>query len=485
MKNKFRFLPKEERKKILLLSDDIRLSSGVGTMGKEIVLGTAHHFNWLNLGAATKHPEEGKLLDISNDVNKITGLDDSEVRIIPYSGYGNSTILRQLMREEKPDAIVIFTDPRYWEWLFDIEREIRSKIPIFYLNIWDNYPAPYYNKSYYNSVDVLMAISKQTKNINEIVLGEDARDKIIEYLPHGINPKNFFPIDQKHPDYNDFIKLKGSIFDNKDIEFVVFFNSRNIRRKNIIDTIFAYNLFCEKIGKEKAKKCAFLLHTTPIDSNGTDLFKVKETFCDPEYVNIFFSGKILSTTEINVFYNLSDVTILLSNNEGWGLSLTESMMVGKMIICNVTGGMQDQCRFVDETGKWIDFSSNFPSNHTCTFKECGEWAIPVFPNSRSLVGSPPTPYIFEDRVDIEHAANAILKVYNMSKEERARRGSLGREWVLSEESGMNSETMCNNFIKICNQGFEKFVPRSKYDFFKVSDQQKFTPKHKIFNYSYE
>ena len=32
--------PKREKKKILLLSDDLRMSSGVGTMSREIVLGT-------------------------------------------------------------------------------------------------------------------------------------------------------------------------------------------------------------------------------------------------------------------------------------------------------------------------------------------------------------------------------------------------------------------------------------------------------------
>ena len=42
------YIPKDQRKKILLLSDDIRTSSGVGVMSREIVLSTAHHFNWVN-----------------------------------------------------------------------------------------------------------------------------------------------------------------------------------------------------------------------------------------------------------------------------------------------------------------------------------------------------------------------------------------------------------------------------------------------------
>ena len=29
-------------------------------MAKEIILNTSHHFNWVNLGAAIKHPEQGQ-----------------------------------------------------------------------------------------------------------------------------------------------------------------------------------------------------------------------------------------------------------------------------------------------------------------------------------------------------------------------------------------------------------------------------------------
>ena len=44
---------KLDKKTILLLSDDLRLHSGIGTMSKEFVVGTADVFNWFQLGAAT------------------------------------------------------------------------------------------------------------------------------------------------------------------------------------------------------------------------------------------------------------------------------------------------------------------------------------------------------------------------------------------------------------------------------------------------
>ena len=140
------YIPKEERKKILFLCDDIRLHSGIGTMGKEIVLNTAHHFNWINLGAAVNHPEQGQGFDMSDQVNQITGITDSDIKVIPWNGYGDVNIIRQLLNQEKPDLILHFTDPRYWHWLYEMEREIRTKIPMAFYTIWDDLPYPMWNR---------------------------------------------------------------------------------------------------------------------------------------------------------------------------------------------------------------------------------------------------------------------------------------------------------------------------------------------------
>jgi hypothetical protein len=129
------YIPKDQRKKILLLCDDIRMTSGISTMAREIVIGTAHHFNWVNLGGAIKHPEMGKRFDLSEDTNKQREITDSSVFLYPVDGYGSPDTIRQLMELEKPDAIMFFTDPRYWIWLFQMESEIRKKVPMIYLNI--------------------------------------------------------------------------------------------------------------------------------------------------------------------------------------------------------------------------------------------------------------------------------------------------------------------------------------------------------------
>jgi len=122
------------------------------------------------LAGAINHPQKNKRLDLSQDVNKETGLTDSSVIQYPVEGYGNPQILRQLINIEKPNAIMLVTDPRYFGWIFNMEHEIRKKIPITYLSVWDNGPSPAFNGAYYESCDLLMGISKQTHNIHKLCL---------------------------------------------------------------------------------------------------------------------------------------------------------------------------------------------------------------------------------------------------------------------------------------------------------------------------
>jgi len=476
MNSSFAYLPPNERKKILLICDDIRVHSGVATIAREMVLNTVQHFNWVNVGGAINHPEQGKRLDLSGDTNTNTGLTDSSVTLYPTNGYGDARVIRQLISMEKPDAIFLITDPRYFTWLFQIENEIRRKMPIVYLNIWDDYPAPMYNKAYYESCDALLAISKQTKNINELVLGKKAKNKLIKYVPHGLNQDVFKPLDSTTP---ELIAFKKQLFGDKEIDFALFFNSRNIRRKQIPDALFAYKIFIDSLTEEQAKRCAFVLHTQVVDDNGTDLAAVNEMlFGGDEKYNIIFSDRILDPTGMNMLYNSTDCQILLTNNEGWGLSLTEAILAGNPIIANVTGGMQDQMRF-SINGKWIEFSADFPSNHTGVTKEHGEWAFPVYPTNRSIQGSPTTPYIWDDRCNAEDAAEQIKTVYNLSKEERKSLGLKGREWALSDEAGFTGDKMGARIIESLDELFATWKPREKYELINANQVEKKVVPHKL------
>ena len=478
MNNSFGYLPPEQRKKIILITDDIRVHSGVATVAREIVLKTCQHFNWVNIGGSIKHPEAGKRLDISADTNKSAGIEDASVIIYPANDYGGPDMLKQVIELEKPDAIMLITDPRYFIWLFAMENEIRKNIPITYLNIWDDYPAPIYNKAFYEACDLLMGISKQTVNINNIVLGDKAKNKIIKYVPHGLNPDLMSPITPESQKGEELKQFKQNLFGGKEYDFVLFFNSRNIRRKQIPDTMLAYKYFIDQLPVEKAKKCAFVLHTEMVSEHGTDLLAVQELLLNDDKYNVIFTNRIFNAYEMGLLYNCTDAQILLTSNEGWGLSLTEAILCGNPIIANVTGGMQDQMRFEDEDGNWFTPSPEIPSNHTGKYKKCGKWAFPVFPTNRSIQGSPQTPYIFDDRCRSEDAAEQIMAVYSLSKEERKARGLAGREWALNE-AGLTSQKQGERVIEAFDELFKTWKPREKFEFINTNKVEDRVIKHEL------
>tara|TARA_B110000908_G_scaffold116562_1_gene136631 strand:+ start:3 stop:1202 length:1200 start_codon:yes stop_codon:yes gene_type:complete len=395
----------------------------------------------------------------------------------PVDGYGDSRIIRELIKLEKPDALFLITDPRYFTFIFNMEQEIRKQIPITYLNIWDDYPAPMYNKPYYEACDLLMGISKQTVNINKLVLKGSEGNKVFRYVPHGKNRNSYFPIDENDLDY---INFKSQIFNKKEPKFVLFFNSRNIRRKQIPDTLMAFRAFLDSLPENEARDCFMVLKTERVTDAGTDLPKVKEYLFDESYKdNVIFIDQRLSEQQLNWLYNIADVHTLLTSNEGWGLANTEAILSGTPIIANVTGGMQDQMRFVDNEDKWFEPSAEVPSNHRGTYKKHGEWAFPVYPTSRSIQGSPPTPYIYDDRCAWEDATVRMQECYKLGRKELKRRGLKGREWALGDEAGFTSKHQAKRVIEALDTLFDTWKPREKYEVINTNEYKGKFLNHKI------
>ena len=451
--------------RILLLSDDLRMTSGIATMSREIVMGTVDRFNWVQLGAGINHNEFGKFVDVDEDVRQKTGVLDAELKIIPYNSYGDIVMLRKILSEMKIDAILHFTDPHYWQWLYDAEHEIRQQVPILYYHIWDNVPDPLYNKDYYESCDWLGCISKLTYGIvNRVGKIEDGIRKPLEdwqisYVPHGINEKVFKPLEE-----NELVDIKKDLFGDKEYDFVLFYNNRNIRRKQPADVIESFKLFCDKLTKEQSKKCVLVMHTTPIDNNGTDLYAVKDKIC-PNY-DIIFSVKKIENDVLNKLYNIADCTINIANNEGFGLGTAESIMAGTPIIVSVTGGLQDQCGF-EYDGKFLtpdEYIVVETLTNSVVKPNHGVWVKPVWPAATNINGSPLTPYIYDDRVNNNEVANAINEIYSLGKEKRKENGQVGREWVIKN---LSSKVMCDAMSKGIETTIKNFTPRERFNLYKV------------------
>ena len=457
------------KRKILLMSDDIRMHSGIATQSKEFVMGTIDHYDWVQIGGAVKHPEEGKIIDTSEAANNERKIKDAYLKIYPVSGYGNPDILRQVMDIEKPDAILHFTDPRFWIWFYEMEHEIRQNIPIFYYNIWDDLPDPWYNRNYYRSSNLLMSISKQTYGLNKRILKEyDYEDWQTKYVPHGVSPSRFFKVHKNDQNFIEFNQKYG--FDK--YKYKILYLNRNIRRKCPGDVAMAYKHMMDKLTPEQRKDCVFVFHSQPSDDNGTDMKAVCERLL-PDYPVIFTydKGGPMEDNEMNFLYNSMDVYINLASNEGFGLGSLEALTVGTPIVVNVTGGMQDQCGFKkishpggNTTAEYLTAEDyvELGSNHRGKYKVHGEWVKPVFPSNISLCGSPLTPYIFDDRCSYEDAGEALLEWYNEGPEKRERKGETGRQWVLGDDAKMTAKHLSDGFIKSMDGAFENWKPREKY-----------------------
>ena len=214
------------------------------------------------------------------------------------------------------------------------------------------------------------------------------------------------------------------------------------------------------------------MHTQPRDENGTDLPEVVKQVC-PDY-DVIFSHQKLSDKELCFLYNIADVGMNMASNEGFGLGTCEALMCGTPISVNVTGGLQDQCgfKYKGEFVTYKDYSwihslhddKKWKDNEDLTH---GEWVKPVWPSNRSLQGSIPTPYIYDDRPRSEDFADALKEWYDMGDDERKRCGKLGHEFVMSDDASMSATAMSNLFIEHMDTAFEKWTPRKRFTMFKA------------------
>ena len=371
--------------KVFVISDHPFSPSGVGTQTRYMVehLLKTGDYSFVCFGGAIKHA------DYTPQKHPEYGED---LVVYPVDGYGTQESVRSIIRTEKPDMLWFMTDPRFFAWLWEIEDEIRSLIPMVYYHVWDNYPYPDYNKVWYDSTDVVAAISKVTHDIVQNV----APDVETHYLPHAVRPDAYKPLEEE-----DILKLRhnSNIPDDK---FVVFWNNRNARRKHPGTLLFWFKEFLDEVGNDKDK---LIMHTDPNDLNGPNLIAALDKVGLVEG-EVQFSTQKLDFPQLAALYNIADVTVNISDAEGFGLSTLESLSCATPIVVNMTGGLQEQ---VTDGEEWF--------------------GVGLEPVAKAVIGSQEIPYIYEDRASKEDFLAALHKLYNMSRDERRSLGMKGKDHV--------------------------------------------------------
>lgn len=397
-----------EKKKILVIADSPLVPSGVGTQTRYVIesLLKTESYSFICMAGAIRHQDYRPI--------KVEPYGEDFV-IFPVDGYGNENIVREMLKVHKPDLIWFMTDPRFYVWLWQIEDEIRDKVPMMYYHVWDNYPYPEFNKKFYDSTDVICTISKVTDDIVRTV----SPDVKCVHIPHAVDTNVFAKISDA-----EIQQLKQTL-EIKD-RMVFFWNNRNARRKQSGSLIFWFNDFLDKVGRDKA---VLIMHTEPKDPNGQDLIAISDKL-GLSKEEIRFSNKKIPPSELAKFYNIADCTINVSDAEGFGLATLESLACETPIIVNMTGGLQEQV---------TDGENVFGEK--------------IYPTSKAIIGSQDVPYIYEDRISQEAFLEAILSFYNKTAEQRAELGRMGREHVMKN---YNFENFTSQWQKVVKETIEEF-----------------------------
>lgn len=393
----------DKKIKVLTLGDHPLSPSGVGTQCNYVFqsLVKTGKFQILSLGGAIKHQDYRPI--------KFQEYGDDYI-IVPVDGYGTQEMIRDVIFREKPDILWMMTDPRFYIWLWEMEQEIRPNVPIMYYHVWDNYPYPKFNRPFYLSNDKVCTISKLTSDIVQKVAPEVEE----EYVPHAVSSHVYTILDEK--EFNH-IRTNKTLF---------FWTNRNARRKMSGSVVWWFKEFLDKVGHDKA---FLLMHTDPKDPNGQDLIAIAEEL-GLSKENFGISGAKVPASEMAKFYNAADCTINISDAEGFGLSVLESLSCGTPVIATKTGGMQDQLTDgVDTFGVLIE------------------------PASRAVIGSQDVPYIYEDRISKEDFIAALEKIHNMTREQRKDLGKKGLEHV---KKNFNYDKFQDTWVRIFTDFHEKY-----------------------------
>jgi glycosyltransferase involved in cell wall biosynthesis len=188
------------------------------------------------------------------------------------------------------------------------------------------------------------------------------------------------------------------------------------------------------------------MHTEPFDPNGQNLYTIINNLgLEGE---VFISKQKVDLPTMSLIYNAADVTMGISDAEGFGLATFESLACETPIIVTMTGGLQEQVTPI----KKVTEKSMLKRNKEAGLFTEYEHGIGIEPSSKAIIGSQEVPFIYEDRLSGESVSEALLKMYEYGAEKRAELGAAGRKHV---EENYNFENFAKKWEKIITDTHRK------------------------------
>lgn len=350
------FTNRMAKKRILVATDASFLSSGYGVYAKEILerFHKSDDYEVAELGcyATIKNP------NIKNVPWKFypNAVESDDSR---YKAYVSNSLnqfgawrFNRVCAHFKPDIVLTWTD--YWMYAYQETSPFRKYFYWIQMPMVDSAPQKTEWLYTFINADLVIPYTQWAKD----VLTNECGNKINMYhqpANAGINPNDFFPINNKSEHKKSLLGFDGDI-----IGCVM----RNQKRKLFAETMICFrqylNMLMAENKLEKYKNTYLYLHTTFPEANGWDLpsLLIEYNLLDKVYFtymckecNICFPSKFknavtlcpkckkysaffpnvssgIKTEDLNKIYNLFDLCLQNAIAEGFGIPQLESAACG-------------------------------------------------------------------------------------------------------------------------------------------------------------
>ena len=300
--------------KVLIISDNPQISTGYGKL----------------TGVWSKY-----LIKQGHEVLIMGGIDPNAnvpfqespwegARVWPVAGYGHAEHVRFFLEKETPDVILANADPRFFDYLFKMDNEIRRVCPLAFYHLWDDEPFPDYNMHYYLSCDKIICGSNFTYEL--LQTNKDLVTKgLLSYVPIGIDTNIYKPLPSS--DIEVFRKEFDDFTSNKftKAKFIVGVVGRNAERKQLLTILESFS----KWSKDKDDTLLFV-HAPGFDQNNILAYVLQMRYAGGGSKIVYSNASLRQQPDdlINKFYNFFDVLVNRSSAEGFGLPIAEAMAAG-------------------------------------------------------------------------------------------------------------------------------------------------------------